>query len=617
MQKGMCKRGPRNHVPLPDVLTALHSWQQSSCGCGLLVILICGGPSGDTTRRPDAPNAYTLPRHEERYWSNPTLQGARVPTQRLTIFLLRDVDAFDDALADDVAADLVKSDLTQSSGLTGRFYAKKSFTRTPGWVKYVNPVVAGGVQGIQSASASGMLLLKVDGHTFALTFGYGRSFLNQARIERRFGLKVALNLIDERQIRSLDTKKFDEMVVSTNTQTSRTTELPTFGVDILRDILRAVTGIAPASSGYKSLSGADALVLGVDKAITDLPALLRDLYSHFTATKYQASFGWVDHLAEVRDPVLVAALDSQLVSHLQASDTSATHMAMPENLEWEDIEHFLITPTRKHTYDELDLDEYLAQSLTDAANLTIDLLKGRKVSVKFISSADAVARWSIYQCLVSEQRVDGKLYALVEGRWFEVADTLVAQVDNVVSAIPAATVALPPGHPGEAEGDYNARAASESADLTLLDRELVAPDGAKTKIEFCDLMSTDGSLVHVKRKTRSSTLSHLFAQGHVSAESLADGTLRDQVRSAIEKSTGGADSSGWLSLVAPSGSTPDRDKVTITYAVIANSSASGVEWLPFFSRLALMQTVRDLNRLGFMKVALTRVPVEAPSAPSS
>jgi uncharacterized protein (TIGR04141 family) len=411
-------------------------------------------------------------------------------------------------------------------------------------------------------------------------------------------------LIDERQIRSLDTKKFDEMVVSTNTQTSRTTELPTFGVDILRDIVRGVTGIAPASSGYKSLSGADALVLGVDKPVTDLPALLRDLYSHFKGTKYQAAFGWVDHLAEVKDPTLVDSLDGQLVEQFKASDTGATHMAMPENLAWEDIEHFLITPTRKRAYEELDLDEYLAQPLTDAANLTIDLLKGRKVSVKFISSADPVARWSVYQCLVSEQRVDGKLYALVEGRWFEIAETLVTQVDTAVSAIPTATVSLPAGRPGETEGDYNIRAASAAADLALLDKELVAPDGSKTRIEFCDLMSTDGSLVHVKRKSRSSTLS------------LVDGPLRDQVRSAIQKAAGTSDASGWLDLVPPSTSIPERDKVTVTYAVIANSSAIGVEWLPFFSRLTLMQTVRDLNRLGFAKIALVRVPVEAAQSSS-
>lgn len=540
-----------------------------------------------------------------------------LPTQRLTVFLLRDVKVCDDALAQDVKAELMTSDLTEDSGLHGRFYVRKSFVRTPGWVKYVEPAVEGGVHGVQSASAAALLIVQVDGRTFALTFGYGRGFLNPARIERRFGLKVVLNLIDERQIRSLDTKKFDEMVVSTNTQTSRTTELPTFGVDVLRDILRAATGVAPTGSGFRSLSGADALVLGVDKPVTELPGLLRELHEHYTATKYQATFGWVDQLAEVRDPALTDELNEQLVSHLRVCDTSATHLAMPENLEWEDIEYFRITPTRDHEYEELDLDEYLTNSLTNAASLTIDRLKSRRLSVKFLSSADAVPRWSVFQCLVSEQRVSDRLYALIEGHWFEVAEALVEQVDSAVSAIPAATVSLPPGHPGESEGDYNVRAAAASPDLALLDRELVAPDGSKTKIEFCDLLSTDGSIVHVKRKSRSSTLSHLFAQGHVSAEALVDGELRDQVRAAIQKSAGRSeDASEWLELVPPAGATLDRDKVRITYAVIANSSATGIHWLPFFSRLALMQTVRDLHRLGFTKVALVRVPVEAPS-PSS
>lgn len=538
-----------------------------------------------------------------------------MPTQRLTIFLLRDAVDFGDALADDVAKTLDERDLTQASGLTGRFYSKKSFSRKPGWAGYLDPVVEGGVQGLRTSSASGLLLLQVGGHAFAMTFGYGRSFLDQRRIERRFGLKVALNLIDERQIRSLDTKKFDEMVVSTNTQTSRTTELPTFGVDILRDILRAVTGKAPESSGYKALTGADALVLGVDKPVTDLPALLRDLHSHYSDTKYQAAFGWIDHLSEVKDPALVETLDDQLVTQLQASDTSTTHMAMPENLDWADIEHFYIAPTRKTVYPELDLDEYLAQKATGAAKLTVALLKGRKVSVKFLRNADADSRWSVYQCLVSEQRVSGALFALIEGRWFAVADSLVDQVDRAIEAIPKASVTLPVGLPGESEGDYNARAAGATASLALLDRKLVAPDGSTTRIEFCDLLSTDGSLIHVKRKSRSSTLSHLFAQGHVSAEALVDGTLRDRVRAAIQSAAGSGDASAWLDLVPPSSLPLDRDKVTVTYAVIADSKATGVEWLPFFSRLTLMQTVRDLNRLGFTKVALVRVPASA--VPSS
>lgn len=356
-------------------------------------------------------------------------------------------------------------------------------------------------------------------------------------------------------------------------------------------------------------------MLGVDTPVSDLPALLRDLYVHYTATKYQDAFGWVDQLAEVRNPTLVESLDKLMVDQLKVGETNSKHMAMPENLEWEDIEHFVIAPTRRQTqFDELDLDAYLPEPATKAGGLTVDLLKSRKVSVKFIRGDDPVTKWSVYQCLVSEQRVQGKLYALVEGRWFEVADSLVNQVDAAVSALPSATVTLPPGHPGESEGEYNARAAAASPDLTLLDKKLVAPDGATTKIEFCDLMGKDGSLIHVNRKSRSSTLSHLFAQGHVSAESLVDGPLRDRVRAVIKKVAGSADASAWLELIPPNGSEPAREKVTITYAVIVNSRASGVEWLPFFSRLTLMQTVRDLNRLGFTRIALARVPVEAPRA---
>lgn len=539
-----------------------------------------------------------------------------MPTQRLTIFLLREVDGPDDALADDVAAALETKDLTAASGLSGRFYVKRSSPNTPSWVNYLNPVVDGGIQGPRSASASGLLVLAVDGHQFALTFGYGRSLLNQAKIERRFGLKVALNLISDRQIRSLDTKTFDEMVVSTNTQTSRTADLPTFGVDVLRDILRAVTGSAPEDSGYKTVSGADALVLGVDAPATGIPTLLRDLYSHYTETKYQATFGWIDHLAEVKDPALINRLDTRLVDQLKIADTSATHLAMPENLDWEDIEHFLIVPTaRQAQFEELDLDAYLAVPATKTPNLTIDQLKSRKVSVKFISSSDPVTKWSLYQCLVSEQNIDDKLFALVEGHWFEVANSLVTQVDNTVAQLPGATVTLPAGLPGETEAHYNRRAAAASPDLTLLDAKLVAPDGANTRIEFCDLLSTDGSLVHVKRKSRSSTLSHLFAQGHVSAEALSDGTLRDQVRAAIQKAVGAKDASRWLDLVPPAGTNPARDNLTITYAVITNSKAPGVRWLPFFSRLALTQTVRDLERLGFTQIALTRVPLEPAKAP--
>jgi len=531
-----------------------------------------------------------------------------VATQRLTIFLLRDVKTADDAIEPGLLKALQRRSLGSSS-LDGAFYSSISHVNRPSWASYVDPLVSGGrLDNLKSASASGLLIIKAESNFFALTFGYGRSMLDLSKIERRFGLKVALNVIDGNRIRSMDTKTFDDLVVSRNTQTSRTSALPTFGVDILKDILRAVTGIAPEGSPFKSLSGSDALVLSTTAKPTELSSLLKTLLGHYKETKYKSQFGWVDHLAEVRDLGTIAALETQLIAELSVQDTVSAHMAMPENLEWEDIDFFNIQPNRDLIYEELDLDAYLAQDSTDAAHLTIDQLKTRKVKVKFASASTAIGRWTIYQCLVAEHRLNGSLYALVEGRWFSVAKSLVEEVDKAIAAIPSSSIALPTSKAGESEGDYNARAAATSNELTLLDKNLVAPAGATTKLEFCDLMGSDGSLIHVKRKTRSSTLSHLFAQGEVSARALVDGELRNQVRKAIKKSRGDEDATPWLSSVPPSSGTFTRDKLTITYAIIADSKAGGVDWLPFFSRLNLMQTTRSLVTLGY-NVHLLRIPV--------
>jgi len=350
-----------------------------------------------------------------------------------------------------------------------------------------------------------------------------------------------------------------------------------------------------------------------------MPALLRDLQRSYQSKSYRASFPWIDQLAEVKDPALTSSLDSLLVTQLQNRNTSTTHLAMPENLRWEDIDYFSIAPTaRKKQFPELDLDDYLDEISSELPSLSSSLLKKRKVSVTYLRGGPADNRWSLHQCLVSEQRFNEALYALIEGHWFEVNDSLVKSVDAEIQALPSSALALPPAFVGEHEGAYNERVADAQSNLALLDKKLVAPIGANSKLEFCDLMATDGSLIHVKRKTQSATLSHLFAQGRASAESIADADARRQIRKAITEQIGVADPSPWLLHIPETAERLNRANLTITYAVIANTKAAGVDWLPFFSRLSLSQTVRDLRRMGYTRIALDRIPiVPEPSATTS
>lgn len=539
-------------------------------------------------------------------------------SRRLTIYLLReDVADFEGALADDKNATAV--DLASSSGLDGRFYYVSPHSSAPLWVSFVQPVLADQLASIRTSSASGLLLVRASSRLFALTFGYGRSLLDLAKIEYQFGLRVALNRIDPTQIRSLDTKTFEDMVVTTNTQVSQSAELPAFGVDVATDLLRAVTGAPRDANLGKRLSGADPLVMNVQTAADDLTALCSKLLVAFKEDGYKTDFGWIDHLEQVRAADVLTSLNDALLTDLTAADTSRTHLAMPEAISWEDIDAFKVGGSRRGVeYDDLDLDQYL-QGLGDArVQLTLDVLKSRKVSVRFSRSENFDSRWSLYNCLVSEQRIGGALFVLIEGRWFSVQDSLVAEVDGYVSKLPAADAALIPAGPGETETAYNKRLVGSCPDDFLnLDAKIKRPGGAASGIEFCDVLTKRGELIHVKRKSRSSTLSHLFAQGTVSATTfLADGDYRDELRKLVTEQLAADVRDAWLDLIPPTGQEVERAWYRVTYAVVTNAKdgAGAKDWLPFFSKLNLMQHAKQLQNLG-LKVSITRVPVAAAIPP--
>ena len=59
----------------------------------------------------------------------------------------------------------------------------------------------------------------------------------------------------------MDTKTFEDIVVTKRTQTSRSSDLPSFRINIARDIVRAVTGEPEDSNFATRLAGSDALVM--------------------------------------------------------------------------------------------------------------------------------------------------------------------------------------------------------------------------------------------------------------------------------------------------------------------------------------------------------------------
>lgn len=109
-------------------------------------------------------------------------------------------------------------------------------------------------------------------------------------------------------------------------------------------------------------------------------------------------------------------------------------------------------------------------------------------------------------------------------------------------------------------------------------------------------MLTDSlQLIHFKRKNESATLSHLFAQGVASSESLRSSP---EFRAAAREKIAGTGKESLVDLI-PAGELDPRD-YEVVFGVISHRAAEN--WplsLPFFSRLTLMNASRRLRLLGY------------------
>ncbi|AEH45433.1 hypothetical protein Thein_1573 [Thermodesulfatator indicus DSM 15286] len=535
------------------------------------------------------------------------MSSTKKKTQKLTVLLLKDnISSFQDALRNPDA--LKRIPLRSELPFEGEFWYSTSLSRPPKWIEFIQPSLDLDLNEISVSNASGVLFIKTEKRIFAFTFGYGRNLLKPDCYELNFGLKVVLNRIHPNRLRSLDLRTYEDMMLATRKQTSRGADLGVFGLDVSRDLLRAVTGEPEDEAFAKRLTGADALTFTAQITIDQLGEKCKQILEAYYDNRYKQYFGWVDYLNEVRDPSLIKFLNSKLEEAIKNKNIEKLHLAPPEVVDWQSIDKFRITGTRQQEYDDLDIEEYLNVLGDKTNNLTVEKLKSYRVSVRWINNEQFQDKWSLFNCIVWEIIHEGRLYVLIEGKWFEIDSSFAERVKSFVQSIPPPVYNLPTARTGERESEYNLRVAQEDDSFICLDKILVKPTDAVSSIEFCDLLSDKKQIIHVKKKTRSATLSHLFAQGTVSARVfLQDSSVREKIREKIATMDNGE---RFLELIPDASQRPNPSSYEVTYVIISKKIGSDVtSLLPFFSQLNLMQNARFLQGMGY-KVALQLVAEE-------
>lgn len=514
--------------------------------------------------------------------------------QKLSIRLLRDGVSPTDAVRDGV-------DLAPWNKLQGALISLATLGGgAPKWAHFLE-LSEEEEKKVFNHTAYGLVLVQSSGRWFAVSFGMGHVKLDSSAFEHDFGLRVVLNAVDPKQLKSADVRTPDENTLSRRTQTSRGSDQSAFVIDIERDLVRGLAGTPKDARFGSHVAGSDSLTLNRKIEVAELALACGEAYAMYLRVDYKAEFGWIDQIRHIREQEFIDQLDAKVVEALtkalQDGQTEGLHLAFPVIYDPEKLSFIRYKGFRSWLlYTDLDLLGYLdALKEREKVNYTEEDLRTHSAHEVDDNGHDCGGKWRIRECIVFETELDGSTCVLSGGRWYQIDRDLA----NDVYAFFGETTkfVMPNAEADETEEKYNKRVAAIDAEMICLDRRLIKPTGAASTIEACDFLGRKRELIHVKDKTSSSRLSHLFSQGTVSARVLAtDPPSRDSVRDkvvAVQAETG---QTGYEDIIPGAGQELVRGDFTVVYGVIA---ASEEPKLPFFSLVSFRQAARELHALGY------------------
>jgi uncharacterized protein (TIGR04141 family) len=524
----------------------------------------------------------------------------KLPVQRLSIWRLKDGVQLDQVVRDDLTN--VKSTDATVGDHAAVVYTRQTPQKTAPWQPFVERAVGKKIANLQTQSASAVLALEIEGRVYALTFGRARNWLPRSVIERRFGMMATLNAVDEESLRSVDKEEFESLQRKTRTQTSTQTDIGQFGIDVQRDLLRSVTGQPTDANIAEHLTGADNLTASVRIEADGLADKLVEFGKLADSKDYRTKgFEWIDYFNRVTDPILIQELDESLVEDLRVRQLENIFLAPPTTLDFQEHRGFLYAREQSRFVEkrpDLRIEDW--RDRHDENEVTLERLKTERIRQYATSDDTPVDSFTVYDAVIFEKRKPDFLYALTGGEWYQVEEDHVSAVEGDLHKIPLCQLALPQAKPGELEGPYNERVCAESGGAYhLLDKQVIMYGGGRSKIEVCDILTDDKKFVHVKAHIKSATLSHLFSQGAVSAQSFRDSRFRSEAQKKCPATH------------APLfDGNPSPQDYEVVFAIMSTAPGDIRDALPFFSKQSLVNAAQIIEGLGH-PLCITKIAFEA------
>src|SRR5688572_11350048 len=147
-----------------------------------------------------------------------------IQTNKLTVYLIKNGN-------EDSARIIKNYGEPITIGEVGRFYTIDSFARPPSWMaKFFGDTLRGIRLFIANAKGVFLTSIEYDGCRvyFALTFGTGRHMLKMESIVENFGLRVTLNSVHEKSLKSIEKTSIGGNAKISKEQMSKNSEAKDF-----------------------------------------------------------------------------------------------------------------------------------------------------------------------------------------------------------------------------------------------------------------------------------------------------------------------------------------------------------------------------------------------------
>lgn len=402
----------------------------------------------------------------------------------------------------------------------------------PPWLNFINEKLpSDGAPRFSSKSKNpnGILFLTVKSRVFAATFGRSAvSYLDRDAFEPDFGIKTAMNMCGNEEIRQTKSESHAITPTHIDRQVNKPIDSFAFGLSEAED-LRYISAHMKDHKNI-TLQGRNNLTIKIiGKEKLNWQVLIdhcEDFLLAYASKEYTKLFPNYKHFDEATESDS-NALDEHLVTQLRLKNTDKISLGIPEVLI--DSDYGFAYSNNKRTDDKTYAYLEIRQIFDhmSAEKITAAKLKSKHIYAYSYEEDQVLGykKWPLYNCLSFEQNLGDKYFVLSDGKWLEVDGDFYTEITNFTK-ITLHEEACEEIYQGidisddmkmqNRESIFNKKICEIRPSCVLFDQaKLQIGSGRKDK-EFCDILDlTNDSkirIIHCKPYKNASSTNYLFSQ---------------------------------------------------------------------------------------------------------